>query len=299
MTPWYGAVDLGGTHVASAVVGYDGTVVDDTRHRRTVEPDMPAEVLLQTIAAPLRDTARAASVSLRGWGMAAPGPFDYDLGICLYEGVAKFDALYGVNLRAELAHRVGTPADHWRFLNDASAFALGEAHAGAAMGHARVLGVTLGTGLGSGFVVRGEVVEDGKGVPSDGRLDWMPFEGAPAEERLSRRGLLRSYGAEPGVDVVDVVRRARAGEARAAAAVDAFARGLARFLAPWVAEFGATCLVVGGGIAQAWDLLAPALATIPAQAPHAVDVRPSALGGDAPLVGAMVWASDPSGLPPG
>ena len=44
-----------------------------------------------------------------GW-YGHPGPFDYAQGICLMQNVAKYDALYGVNVQAELRRRLELPA---------------------------------------------------------------------------------------------------------------------------------------------------------------------------------------------
>ncbi len=285
-----GAVDLGGTHVVSAVVTPDGTVVETTRRRGKLWPDIPREVFVERLVRTLRGTQDAAA-GVDGWGVAAPGPFDYERGVCLFDHeVAKFEALYGLDLRSLLAERLAVAPQCWRFLNDASAFVLGEADAGAAVGQQRVIGVTLGTGLGSGFLAAGEVVERAPGVPADGRLDRVLLDGAPAEEHLSSRGLLRAYGAGHDIDVVDVVTRAREGELRATAVIDRFAEQLARLLAPWVASFGATCVVVGGGISRAWDLLEPRLDDLRSRGPMSVEVHRAGLGDDAHLVGAAAWA---------
>jgi len=73
-----------------------------------------------------------------------PGPFDYRKGIAWFEGVQKFESLYGVNIGDEIRHRLQlskqTPV---RFLNDASCFAIGEAWLGKASQHERMLALTL------------------------------------------------------------------------------------------------------------------------------------------------------------
>jgi glucokinase len=141
-----------------------------------------------------------------------------------------------------------------RFVNDAEAFLLGEWWAGAARGHDRAVGITLGTGLGSAFLEHGRIVRAGAGVPHEGALYRLPFHGAPVEARISRGALLARYGGA-GIEVAEIALRAREGEPRAREAFDALAHDLAAFLRPWLEAFAPSCLVVGGSIAHSWDLL--------------------------------------------
>jgi glucokinase len=222
----------------------------------------------------------ARSGQIEAAGVAVPGPFDYARGICLLEH--KLRALYGVDMRAELASALSVQPDNVRFLNDAEAFLLGEGWAGAARGHDRVLGITIGTGLGSAFLEHGSIVRSGAGVPHGGELYRMPFRNSPVEQRVSRRAILTHYG-DTKVDVAEIARRARDGERRAREAFDVVSADLADFLRPWLAAFAPSCLVVGGSIARSWDLLRVGLESL--RADVAVVARAEQID-DAALLGA-------------
>jgi predicted NBD/HSP70 family sugar kinase len=142
--------------------------------------------------------------------------------------------------------------------------------------------VTLGTGLGSSFLDRGRIVHEGTGVPPEGSLYLLSFRGRPIEERVSRRGVLSRYGHE-GLDVAEVAERARSGDAHARETFHTVASDLADFLRPWLAAFAPSCLVLGGSVAHAWDLLQPGLASL--RAGVAV-LTPAAHIDDAALLGA-------------
>jgi len=254
------ALDIGGTHVTAARVHVDSASVEpESRLRREYRPDESREELLSAIVG----AAVTAGAGLRRCGVAVPGPFDYTNGICTIRGVGKLESLYGVDLRRELADAMGISDDGAvRFLNDAEAFVLGEWWAGAASGHDRVIGLTLGTGLGSGFLEGGVLVDDRSDVPPEGSLYLVPFRGGQVEEVVSSRGLLASYGTDAGLapaEVVQLADRARAGEQRAREAFADVAAALGELVLPWVRSFQPTCLVVGGSIARSWDLLAPTL----------------------------------------
>lgn len=257
--PFVSVMDIGGTHVTAARV--------DLRIRRVVPGHLVREELdsagsaEQIVEALAHCAARLPHGSAGPWSIALPGPFDYARGIGLYEGVGKFDRLHGIDLRAALlqALPLSTQID---FLNDADAFLLGEWWTGAARGHRKAVGITLGTGVGSCFLRDGRAVEEDPSVPAQGRVDLLTFDGSPLEQTVSRRAIQRAYaqlgGAAAGEapDVREIAIRARAGDDAAHAAISNACRALSSAIAPWLASFEATVLVVGGSIAESWDLVA-------------------------------------------
>jgi glucokinase len=284
-----GALELGGSHVSAARIT-ERDVVSGSLIRRSLAASGGREELLATILQAVRE-ANAPGVS--AWGVATPGPFDYERGIVTIRGVGKLESLYGVDLRRSLADALRFEApERIRFLNDASAFLLGEWLAGLAVGHPTAMGITLGTGLGSAFLRDGRIVEDGRGVPREGRLDLVPFRGGAVEETISARGLaglLAARGADP--DAARAADGARRGDHRAEGAFASFGAALGEFLEPWLAAFAPSCLVVGGSIARSWDLIEPSFTA----AASTVD-RLAACGvaerlGEAALIGAAQHAA--------
>ncbi|MFE4669769.1 ROK family protein [Streptomyces sp. NPDC056716] len=290
-------LEIGGTHVTAALVGAgDGRVA--VRADRPLDPCGSAADVLGGV---LRCAGELAVPPGARWGVAIPGPFDYAKGIALFADVGKFDALYGVDLRAALLDGLpGRPAG-LVFLNDAHAFLIGEWCAGAARGHRRAVGITLGTGVGSAFLDGGQVRQHGPGVPPEGRMDLTRLAGRPLEESVSRRAIRARYG-DPGADVHDIAARARAGEERARRVLDGAFTALGGLLGPRLAAFGATALVVGGSMTGSWDLVAPALRSgltaggwppgvagsgrDPVTARHTRAVERAVLDGHAALIGA-------------
>jgi glucokinase len=277
-------LEVGGTHVTAALVDPDGwRVAQTTRYQLDAEAE----------AAALIDRFFRAGNALRvpagaTWGVAMPDPFDYVTGVAQFEGVGKFSSLRGVDLGAALRDRLrGAIA----FVNDADAFLLGEWAVGAAVGTHRCAGITLGTGIGSAWLVEGMVVDPG--VPPGGRLHRMYLGGTPLEDVVSRRAIRRAYtaaGGDPDADVKQIADAARAGEARARRVLDAAMTALGRVVGRCVSGFRADVLVVGGSMAASWDLLAPAFRTgaIGCGLPR---IAVAADSEAAPLVGAALHAS--------
>jgi predicted NBD/HSP70 family sugar kinase len=278
-----GALDVGGTHVTAGIVDTASRSVD--RESRLLQP-LPAAGSAPELLAAITGAARSiARPGLLRFGVAAPGPFDYAAGVSQMNH--KLLGLRGIDLRSALSTALGLrDPGQIGFLNDADAFLLGEWWAGAAGGHFRAVGITLGTGLGAAFMADGRVMRAGRGVPPGGALYELTFRGAPVEETISRRGLLRLYGAAVAeLDVEQVAARARGGEALARSAFREFGQALGEFLGPWLQAFEPTCLVVGGSIARSWALFEAALRCSLDGQWHGVVTAAQHLD-DAPLLGA-------------
>ncbi|MGV9885007.1 ROK family protein [Streptomyces sp. NPDC003006] len=286
-------LEIGGTHVTAALADPDTAGVARSV-RRPLDARGTAEHILGAVVRCADDLEAPAG---QVWGVAVPGPFDYDKGIARFEGVGKFDDLYGIDIRAVLLDGVWPRPAEAVFLNDAHAFLLGEWWAGAARGHRRCVGITLGTGVGSAFAVDGDVRREGPGVPPQGRVDLLKEGGRPLEDAVSRRAILARYGDGPGGpggpggprDVREIAERARAGERRAHRVLDEAFTTLGAVLAPHLRDFDATALVVGGAMAASWDLIRPALRAGLGDTP--VTLRRAALGENGALVGAAAYAA--------
>ncbi|MFJ2766372.1 ROK family protein [Streptomyces sp. NPDC087300] len=280
----WAVVELGGTHVTAALVD-PGTATVARTVRRPLDARGRAEHILGAVVRCATDLAAPEGLV---WGVAVPGPFDHDKGIARFAGVGKFDDLYGIDVRAVLLDGVWPRPAHAVFLNDAHAFLLGEWRSGAARGHERCAGITLGTGVGSAFLVGGEPRREGPGIPPQGRIDLVQVGGRPLEDAVSRRAILARYG-DLTVDVSDIAERARAGERHARHVLEGAFTMLGAVLAPRLRDFGATVLVVGGAMAASWDLLRPALRAGLGDTP--VTLRAAGLGEHAALVGAAAHAA--------
>lgn len=276
------ALDLGGTHVSAGRVDVEQARVVEWV-RIALPSDAERDDLLERIVGAAVKVARGVDLV----GFAAPGPFDYANGVGWIGH--KLDALYGVDLRAPLAVALGLPADAVTFVNDADAFALGEWWAGSGKGHRRMVGTTLGTGLGSGFVADGRVVHAGAGIPPSGEIHRVDYRDAPVEQSVSRAALIRRYG-DPLLDVEEIAIRARRGDERAVAAFHDCGTALGEVFRPWLQAFEATCLVVGGSIAGAWDLFSPALRSSLAELEALKTITRAALADHAALLGAALAA---------
>lgn len=220
-----------------------------------------------------------------GATLAFPGPFNFEAGISLMRH--KLPYLYGVDLRQALAAKLGYAPDRVQFLNDADAYLLGEVGAGAARGFGRVIGLTLGTGIGSAFAVNGKLVTDGPGIPPGGEIWNVAYEAGIVEDFVSARAIAGHYEQSTGNARSVAALASAAGHDRPAEEAFAeFGRHLGRALRTVTADFHADVVVLGGGIAGSADLFLPSTRSeLPNGAP---ELRISELMDRAPLVGCGV-----------
>lgn len=247
-------LEIGGSHVTTAVVSTPSWRVDGV-HRNKLDSQTSAEKIVAQLAKAADQLPLAG-----GLAVAMPGPFDYETGVAWHRGVGKFDALYGHDLGKSLREEL--KLDRIVFVNDAEAFAVGEWSAGLLRGLERCVGVTIGTGIGSAFLLDGRAVRTGDSVPPGGELYRSSYQDRPLEDWISARAILKAYaelvGPEEGIGVREIAERARAGDTVAEEELLAAFRVLATVLSDWLERFGATRVVLGGAISGAFDLVSSA-----------------------------------------
>ena len=287
-----GAVDIGGTRTKLGIVAEDGTVV--RRAAITTGPGGEPGPLVDGIASALRPmlgALSAAGTPASGVGVAVAGFLDRERGAMV--GNANLPALCGFPLRRALEERLALPC---RLEVDSNAAALAEYRHGAGRGSARLLGVTVGTGLGGGVIIDGELLRyTGECAGDLGHIIVDP-EGRRCpcgargclEAMVSSAALAERCGGRP---VRDIVTGARRGEQLASYALAETGRWLGLGLASLSPLFAPDRIVVGGGVAAAGELLlAPARASYRAHAApehrESVQVVGSSLGGWAGMIGA-------------
>jgi len=284
------ALDVGGSSIKSAVVS-SSRRLDGPVATLPIDSRADADTIFATFAAAVRQHLPDTSAErLLGVAIGCPGPFDYTAGISYISGVAKYESIYGLNIGMCLRAQLDLPTLPILFRNDAEAAILGEARHGAGRRYRRLIGVTLGTGMGSAFVVDGLRMTEGPGVTRDGWLYHVPYHGMPADDVFSTRGLLARLRAIDSTydSVIAFAAAAREGKTQLRHGFAAFGDDLGEFLYPFVAAFGAEAVLVLGGIAGAIDLFgASAADRLP------VPIVVGQLGAAASLLGAADLLFDP------
>lgn len=280
--------DVGGSHISAALCHGDKLILGPV-----ASAPYPAEQsanafveLIRTLAFHALDDDKGENLSLiSGISLAFPGPFDYEAGISQMDH--KLAYLKGVNLRDKLSSVFSCTPHSVRFINDASAFLLGELGAGAAKGVSKVACLTFGTGLGSAFAVNGEQLFAGHGIPHGGELWNLPYQGGTLEDLLSTRGIRSAYKdrTKTDRDVADIARSVER-DPQAREVFEEFGMHLGTALRTLLPDFAPATVVMGGNISRSANLFVPAAKKALGNTPF--DLKVSALFDSAALYGAAL-----------
>ena len=241
----YLCLDVGGTEIKAAPLDANGKMLSKIQHFPAMagaDKKTLLEHFANIFAAICPDFAR---------------PFDYENGICLLQGLEKYDALYGCNLRHDFAALSGLPQKRIQFINDAAAFALGELTFGSARQAHKTLFTVVGTGCGSAFGVDGFLAAKGTlGVPPHGYFYNAPFMDSCVDDYISRRGLEKLTKDLLGtpLDGRALAARAAAGDTQAAACFLQFGVLLRDALSPQIEAFNPDMICLGGQIMHSSSL---------------------------------------------
>jgi glucokinase len=185
-------VDLGGTNIVSAVVDEKGRVLG--KDKRPTEAPLGAVGVMNRIA----DSVKAASEnsglpwkSHQSIGIGSPGPLNPKKGIILYTPNLNWK---NVHLTAYLNKKTGKKVS---LENDANLAALGETWIGAGKSEKFVLCVTLGTGVGGGFIIDGKIYEGAWGVSN--HIGHVVVDPYGPQAPYGNQGILEQYASATGI----------------------------------------------------------------------------------------------------
>ncbi|WP_323792164.1 ROK family glucokinase [Nocardioides sp.] len=262
-------IDIGGTKIAGAVVDEQGKILAEAR---VVSPATDTEAVEDAVASLV--TTLSAQHEVSAVGIGAAGYVDAGRAVVMF---APNIAWRDEDLRSEIESRVHLPVV---VENDANAAAWGEFAFGAAADVDDMLMITVGTGVGGGLVLGGELYRGAFGAAAEighlrvvrgGRLCGCGNLGC-LEQYASGSALVKDARAQALTpEAADLLARAGGNVlaidgpmiTRAAAEGDAFALGRLRELGTWLGEAIASlaavldpgAVVIGGGVSESGDLL--------------------------------------------
>ncbi len=298
-----GAVDIGGTKIAVGMVDANGRVL--SKMESPTDPDHYADGL-DRIAAMLRDTARNAGVEISGIGIGSTGPVDPIAG-----EFGDVDFLPGWRQKKPVADLQSIFNVRAALENDADAAALAEASWGAGKHKSRLIYVTVGTGIGGGVVLDGELyrgvdgahpelghhVVDPSGPPcSCGfRGCWESLAAGPAMAAWFKSQAPGDYPHLESVSAREICQLAQQGDELARRAVEREAYYLGLGLANLINLFTPDAIVLSGSVLKSSLLFLDGIRSVISRGCRFVpfekaELTMASLGEDANLIGAArVW----------
>ena len=299
-----GAVDIGGTKIAVGMIDSDGKVL--ARLECSTDADRGYPEGLRRITEMLQATAQTANTQISGIGIGSTGPV-YPL-TGEFGDVNFFPHWKGENPVRDLSR---TFQVNVAIENDADAAALAEAGWGAGQHKSRLIYVTFGTGIGTGFILDGQLYrgvdqshpEMGHHViDASGPLCMCGFNGCwesmaagPAMVSWVESHMPKDYPNRDNLTAKRICELARAGDELAREAVDREARYLGLGLANLVTMFTPDAIVLGGSLMKSAPLFLEEIRKTICRCCRFVpyektELTLASLGEDANLIGAArVW----------
>lgn len=245
-------IDLGGTKTEGVVMDGAGQVLH-TERRATPAQD-GYDAILKCICNLTHDLEQRAGQACRV-GIGTPGSISSRTGLLKNSNTV---CLNGQPLKQELERLL---AREVRIENDANCFALAEAHDGAARDARVVFGVIMGTGVGGGIVVNGELLSGAQHIAGEWGHNVLEADGPPCycgkrgcvETLISGPGLARDYAASGGdanLDAAAIVASTAGGDPLAAGAMARFYDRFGRALAVVINILDPDVIVLGGGLSN-------------------------------------------------
>lgn len=299
-----GAVDIGGTKIAVGMIDDAGKV--RARLQCPTDADAGYSHALANIRGMLETTARLAQAEISGIGIGSTGPVDPITGE--FGEVNFFPKWKGENPMKDLARilRVRVAIE-----NDADAAALGEVAWGAGTNKKKLIYVTVGTGIGTGFIVDGNLYRgvdhshpemghhllDPSGPPCDCGFSgcWESLAAGPAMAAWMRKEAPNNYPDVANLTAQRICEMAIEGDELAQRAVEREAYYLGLGLANLVTMFTPDAIVLGGSIMKSAHLFLDGIRKVIRQSCRLVpsdktELTLASLGEDANLIGAArVW----------
>jgi glucokinase len=289
-------IDIGGTAIKLGLVDPGGRVV--ARRKIAYAAMTSFDQMADALAEAGRDLEREAGCVASAVGVAAPGHARLSDGV-MVDGTANVPLLRDHSLVEALRRRLGRPV---AALNDGAAATFGELSFGAGRGLRRFALLTLGTGVGGGVVINGDVVAGDDGEPPEiGAMVLDDVDGAVGtfEAFACAGGFAAAYhaaGGPVGVAPEIIFARAAAAETAAEAALDATCRRIAQACGTMINLLNLQACFLGGGIAGAGAPLRDRVRRhLPAFTWPFLLARSrlelASTGADAGLLGAAAWAA--------
>ncbi|HEX8847168.1 MAG TPA: ROK family glucokinase [Pyrinomonadaceae bacterium] len=265
------AADLGGTNLRAATVDRAGRIHERTK-QHTPKAEKASEIV-RVIVAAARECERRSEERggrIRAVSVVVPGTVRVEEGVVTK--APNVPSLNGFRLAAALESELQWPAV---LENDANAAAVGEMWQGVGRGHKSIIMITLGTGVGGGIILDGKLWRGIDGSAGElGHIGVEPFGGVACT--CGSRGCLEVYASATAI--VRMTREAQprypksplhqsedltakqvyeSGLNGDELAVEVFRRMgiyLGVGLASLINIFNPEMIVIGGGVADGWDL---------------------------------------------
>ncbi len=311
---YYLGIDLGGTNIAAGIIDEHYHFI--AQHKRPTLADRPFADIMKDMADAALAVIAEAKLTLKDFdsiGLGVPSSINpVTRNVIFANNLGWWDT----DVIGEFKKHIDIPVF---IANDADCAALGEALAGAAKGYDCVLLLTLGTGVGGGVIMNGQIFNGGDHYGSELGHSTLVLDGFPCT--CGRNGCLEAYASVTGLirETIEAIAAdphtlmralcennidkvngrtaftaAKQGDASGQKVVDRYIYYLANGISSFVSIFSPNAVILGGGVSNEGENLLVPVRKIVAETMYGAGVKEppailkAALGNEAGIIGAAV-----------
>lgn len=297
------AADIGGTKIRAGIADLFGEILSETTTATPADMSGPSLVAeIKDVLDGLRTDAGLTASQIRAAGVGVPGIVDIRTG--RVSGAYNLPGLEAIDVSRSFSDGLGVPV---HVDNDVNLAAVGERWRGLAAEHDTFVAISIGTGVGMGVIIDGEIFRGAHGAA--GEIDFLPLGPDPYGWPSHGHGPFEAQAAAPAVlgkfqhryqrdstrlpadaDLPAIFAAATAGDEFAQSLLDEEARYLALAIAAVSATLDPALVVLGGGVGSNKDLCAVVRTHVNQLTPRPPHIEVSALGARGAFVGAIAVA---------
>lgn len=287
-------VDLGGTKIMTGAIDLKGSVLGSPVRKDTIGND-EADAIIKRVTDSVEEVLKHMEMEIKdvaGIGIGSTGPLDIGKGLILE--CPQLPRMHFYPLRKTIEDHFGVPVI---LNNDARCLVYGETMFGAGAGFSKVVGFTLGTGIGCAVILDQRIFNGSTWTA--GEIWISPYGSGIIEDFVSGRGVSKIYRSLTGTDrtSLEVYDLALKGDRNALQTWDEFGRHLAVPIAWAINIIDPEIVVLGGSITAAYKFfsnsmelhLRKQICPVPAEK---TKVIPGKLGDSAGFIGAACLVLD-------
>lgn len=259
-------LDIGGSGIRGALISNEKNIIPDSFIESSIDCNESREKVAQNIFNVINAIYQNfPSLNILGVGIGTCGRIDPETGV--FHDHLKYKAFNGTKIREEFFKLIPHPDMILKIEGDTNTFLLGEIW-GSSLANQRILGVTIGSGIGLAFYDDNKILKEGKNIPRNGAIWSTPLWDVKwitpklMEQPVRRGGIIYTYKLlrlldgrlTKHIDVKDIAQKALRGEKGALRTFKICDWAFGKLLKSWAKKFEPKIVILGGKISKSFIL---------------------------------------------
>ena len=261
MSKNYICLDIGGTSIKSAIINSNNYIIKNTYNKKNLDSTRDKNYIIKNFIYPIKkniEYLKKHNKIFDGIAIAIGGPFDYKKGISYIKNLDKYESIYGINIKEVIQNKLNISKKlPFIFDIDSWSFGRGEIQFKKYDKYNKAIVITMGTGVGSCFIINKKVIGKGRGIPYLGWLSGKKYKLGILNDYISSIYMVNKYYSitKKKINVKTMAELAIKGDKTAKSIFSEIGSTLGLYLKKhYVKDFETECLIFGGQISLSSNL---------------------------------------------